>query len=104
MSVTPVNATGWTELMDGNMVGAVYTMFDTAFGSMGIVVVILFFVYQAMLFTKTRNLSLCFITGIIFASLYATNVVFVEQVSVGIIFLLLVFELGAILYMLLFVK
>ena len=103
MATAPVNVTGWSELIDGNMVGAVYTMFDTAFGGMGIVVVILFFVYQVMLFTKTRNLSLCFITGIIFASLYATSM-FVEQVSVGIIFLLLVFELGAILYMLLFAK
>ena len=103
MATAPVNATGWSELIDGNMVGAVYNMFDTAFGGMGIVVVILFFVYQVMLFTKTRNLSLCFITGSIFASLYATSM-FVEQVSVGIIFLLLVFELGAILYMLLFAK
>jgi len=103
MAVVGTNATGWTELMDGNMIGAVYTMFDTAFGGMGIVVVILFFVYQAMLFSKTRNLALCFITGIIFASLYATSAL-VEQFSVGIIFLLLVFELGAILYMLLFAK
>ena len=103
MAATPVNATGWAELMDGNMISAVYTMFDTAFGSMGIVVVILFFVYQLMLYSKTRNLALCFITGIIFASLYATSI-YVEQVSVGLIFLILVFELGAILYMLLFAK
>ena len=103
MSITPVNATGWNELMDGNMVSAVYTMFDTAFGGMGIVVVILFFVYQLMLYMKTKNITLMWIIGIIFASLYATSS-FVEVFSVQIIFLLLVFELAGILYLLLFAK
>ncbi len=99
----PVNTTGWTELMDGNMIAAVYTMFDTAFGGMGMVVVILFFVYQLMLYMKTKNLTLMWTIGIIFASLYATSQ-FVEPFSVQIIFLLLVFELGGILYLLLFAK
>ncbi|MDD3267607.1 MAG: hypothetical protein PHC75_10565 [Burkholderiales bacterium] len=93
-----VNATGWNELMDANLVGAAYTMFDTAFGSMGIVVVILFFLYQFMLYMKTQNLVLCFIMGVIFTSLYATSLL-VEQVSVGLMFVLLVFELAAIMYM-----
>jgi len=99
----PVNATGWSELMDGNMISAVYTMFDTAFGSMGLVVVILFFVYQIMLYSKTKNLTLMWIVGIMFASLYALSA-FVEPLSVQIIFLILVFELAGILYMLLFNK
>ncbi len=103
MANIPVNATGWNELMDGNMVSAVYTMFDTAFGGMGIVVVILFFVYQLMLYMKTKNITLMWIIGIIFASLYATSS-FVEVFSVQIIFLLLVFELAGILYLLLFAK
>ena len=99
----PVNTTGWNELMDGNMISAVYTMFDTAFGGMGIVVVILFFVYQVMLYAKTKNLTLMWIVGIMFASLHAASS-FVEQFSVQIIFLLLVFELAGILYMLFFSK
>jgi len=103
MANIPVNATGWNELMDGNMISAVYTMFDTAFGGMGIVVVILFFVYQLMLYMKTKNITLMWIIGIIFASLYATSS-FVEVFSVQIIFLLLVFELAGILYLLLFAK
>lgn len=103
MANLPVNATGWSELMDGNMISAVYTMFDTAFGGMGIVVVILFFVYQMMLYMKTKNITLMWIIGIIFASLYATSS-FVEVFSVQIIFLLLVFELAGILYLLLFAK
>jgi hypothetical protein len=94
----PVNATGWNELMDGNMIGAVYTMFDTAFGNMGIIVVILFFVYQFMLYMKTGNVTLMWVTGIIFASMYATSS-FVEPVSVQIIFLLLVLEFAAVLFL-----
>lgn len=97
----PTNATGWNQLMNGSMINAVYTMFDTAFGGMGIVVVILFVVYQMMLYQKTRNLTLMWIIGIFFASLYATSQ-FVEPLSVQIIFLLLVFELGGMLYMWLF--
>ena len=97
----PVNATGWSELMDGNMISAVYTMFDTSFGSMGLVVVILFVVYQIMLYQKTQNLTLMWFIGILFASLYAASQ-FVEPFSVQIIFLLLVFELAGMLYLWLF--
>ena len=102
-----VNATGWAELMDGNMIKASYTMYDQAFGAVtggpfvdgGWVIIILFVVYQFMLLMKTRNLTLSWVTGIIFASLYATSV-FVKAISVQIIFVILVFELAAILYML----
>lgn len=99
----PTNTTGWSNLIDGHMLTAVYTMFDTAFGNMGIVVVMLFFVYQVMLFAKTQNLSLMWVMGIIFASLYGLSS-FVESTSVQIMFLLLVFELAGILYLLLFKK
>jgi len=99
----PINTTGWNELMDGHMILAVYTMFDTAFGNMGIIVVILFFLYQFMLYMKTQNLTLMWIIGIMFTSLYASTAV-VEQFSVQIMFLLLVFELAGILYLYLFIK
>lgn len=104
-----VNATGWSELMDGKMIKAVYTMYDQAFGAVtggpfvdgGWVVIILFVVYQFMLLLKTRNLTISWITGIIFASLYATSI-FVKAISIQIIFVILVFELAGILYMLIF--
>ena len=99
----PVNATGWTDLINGNMIAAVYNMFDTAFGSMGIVVVLLFIVYQIMLYQKTKNLTLMWIIGIIFASLYV-RCIYVEQFSVKIIFFMLVVELAGILYMTFFSK
>lgn len=103
MANAPVNATGWSELMDGNMVHAVYTMFDTAFGGMGIVIILLFFVYQLMLYWKTRNLTLMWIIGILFVALYSISSIY-EPFAMRIIFLILVLELGGILYLVLFAK
>lgn len=93
------NSTGWVELWDGDLIGAAYTMYNTAWS--GWVVAILFFVYQFMLYLKTRNLTLAWVTGIFFTSLYALSV-FVEPISIQVIFLLLVFELAGILYLLIF--
>jgi len=92
------NATGWTELYRGDLVSAVFTLFDTAL--LGWMVAILFFVYQFMLYLKTRNATICFVTGLMFVSLYATSI-FVKSASVHIMFLILVFELAGILYALL---
>ena len=93
------NVTGWSELMDGDMIGSVYSMYNTAL--IGWPVFILFITFQFMLYLKTRNLNLCWVTGMFFASLYAVSA-FVEAVSIQFMFLLLVLELGGILYMLLF--
>lgn len=89
------NATGWTQLFDGQLISAAFTMYDAAFA--GWVVAILFFVYQFMLILKTRNLTVAWITGLFFASLYAVST-FVKAVSVQFIFILLVFELAGIIY------
>lgn len=91
--------TGWEELMNGNMITAVYKMFDMSFGNMGLIMVVLFLVFQTMLYAKTRNLSIMFVTGIFFASLYALSA-FVEPFSVQIIFFILVLELAGIILML----
>jgi len=92
------NATGWNELYNGQLIAAAFTMFDTAFA--GWTVVILFVLYQFMLILKTRNMTLAWTTGIMFASLFAVSQ-FVKPISVQVIFIILVFELGAILYLLL---
>ncbi len=94
----PENATGWYELYNNaNIINAVFTMYDTAF--VGWIVAILFFVYQFMLILKTRNLTLSWITGVIFVSLYMTSE-FVKVLSAQIIFVILVLELAGILYLL----
>ena len=95
------NVVGWDNLTSGHMITAVFSMYDTAL--MGWTVAILFFVYQVVLLIKTRNITLAWVTGIIFASIYASTKVldFVKPISVQVIFVLLVFELEGILYMLL---
>ena len=98
MTNLPQNATGWSELMDGQMISAVYTMFNEAFLGNGIIIVILFLVYQFMLYQKTQNVTLMWITGIMFASLYAIST-FVEPFSVQILFFILVLELAAIFFL-----
>ena len=87
---------GWQELFDGHLISAAYVMYDAALVHW--TVGILFFIYQIMLFYKTRNLTLCWVTGLFFAALYATST-FVTVASVQIIFVLLVFELAGILYL-----
>jgi len=91
------NTTGWTQLMNTDLIGAVFIMYDTAF--VGWVVALLFLVYQFMLILKTRNLTLSWVTGLFFASLYAVSV-FVKPISIQVIFVLLAFELAGILYLL----
>lgn len=91
----PVNATGWNELFSGHLVTAAFTMYDTAF--MGWTIAVLFIVYQFMLYLKTRNATISWITGLIFVSLYITSTIMKAQ-SARIIFLILVLELAGILY------
>lgn len=98
-----MTATPWDLLMNGSMIEAVYTMFDTAFGSMGIIVVILFFTYEFMLYTKTQSLQTCFLMGLIFVSLYAVSP-FVEPFSKWIMFMMMAILGASILYMTLFSK
>jgi hypothetical protein len=97
-------ACGWNELFDGNIVTAAYVMYDTAF--VGWTVAILFFVYQFILLLKTRNLTLSWVTGVLFAGMYvstklmdATGNPILKPISAQVIFALLVIELGAIIYM-----
>ena len=90
---------GWAELFNGNLIGAAYAMYDAAF--LNWTVAILFFIYQFMLMLKTRNLTLSWTTGLFFAALYAVSS-FVKPISIQAIFVLLVLELGGILYLIIF--
>lgn len=95
----PVNATGWTQLFNADLIGAAYTVYNTGVGTY--FVFILFAVFQAMLYLKTRNLTLGWVTGVLFLALYAGSV-FVEPLAFQFIFILLVLELGGILFVWLF--
>ena len=100
----PVNATGWPELFDGHIVTAAFVMYDAALA--GWTVAILFIVYQFMLWMKTRNMTIMWITGAMFAGMFVTAQILdatgnpiLKPISIQVIFAILVFELGAILYM-----
>ena len=97
MTFYGTNASGWSNLMDGNMFTAVMTMYDANFVNW--TVALLFLVYQFMLFMKTRNPTLSWVTGLFFVSLYGASV-YVKKISIQIMFVMLVFELAIILYVL----
>lgn len=103
MNPYAANATGWNELLDGKIVQAVYNAYNIPLGSIGIPVLVLFFVYQIMLYAKTRNVALTWLTGVLFVSMYGLSI-YVESLSLQLMFFLLVIELAGILYMALFNK
>lgn len=97
MAIGP-NVTGWSELMNADVVGASFTMFDTALA--GLLVAFLFLIFHIMLWYKTNNLGLCFVTSMIFVGVFFTSGLnnIVHPASYGIIFVVIAFELGGILY------
>ena len=99
--VDPVNATGWSNLINGKLVEASYELYNSAPFLGGWAVAILFMVFQFMLYIKTRNLIMMWVTGIFFASMYLTSV-FVVDFSRNIIVSILILELTGILYYIFF--
>ncbi len=91
------NATGWNELVQGNIFLAVYTMWDLATAHW--IVAILFIVYEMMLLIKTRNLTIAWVSGFFFAVMFATSTFVDKATSLQIIFVILAFELAGILYL-----
>lgn len=94
-----MNATGWNELYQGQLASAVYTMYESYFA--GWLVVILFLTFQTMLYIKTQNINLCWLTGLFFVALFiGANVI--KALSIQLIGLILVLELAGILYFVFF--
>lgn len=98
MANTPVNATGWAELMDGKMVNAVYRMFDASLGGIGLFVLFMFILYQFILFQKTGNVTLMWVTGVFFVAMMATTQ-FIPSMTLNILFTILLLEFAAIFYL-----
>jgi len=101
MVYLPVNATGWSELMDGSIILAAFTMFDTAF--FGWTITLLFFTHQIILYMKARNLTLNFVMGAFFLSMYlgaaaVSTFPVLKQSAINVMFLLLVVQLASILW------
>jgi hypothetical protein len=96
--VTPINATGWSQLIDGDMIGAAYITYNTVFGGGGWVILILFFVFQFMLFIKTKSLELSIITSLFFLAAFGFSAAMSPD-KIYIIIFFLALELGGIFYM-----
>lgn len=85
---------GWTQLLDANLIGASFTMYDSAW--FGYTVAILYFVYMILLWYKTESPVLGFITGILFLGLYITTS-FVKTSTIWVMVAILAVQLGGIL-------
>lgn len=67
MTVEPINATGWINLTDGHPIAAATTMFNTAFS--GYFIVMLFFIFEMLLYYKTKSFTMCWVTSSFFTAL-----------------------------------
>ena len=98
------NVTGWNSLYNGNMFQAVFSLYDAALS--GWTITILFLVFQLLIYVKTKNVTMMWITGLFFAGMYATSTFITTYLNqtqgVMIIFMLLILELAGILYYIFF--
>jgi hypothetical protein len=93
----PVNATGWDQLMAGSPVQAAFYMFNTALA--GWVIILLFFVFQFMLYAKMRNATTNLITGLFFTALYLGGKLGAQTTAgMATMSILLALEIGGVLY------
>lgn len=93
------NVTGYSELISGDIFGAVYTLYNATLA--GWLVAILFLVFQVLLYIKSRNFVMMWVTGLFFAGMYGISTI-VTQSSVVFIFAILILELAGIIYYLFF--
>lgn len=102
LSVLLENATGWSELVDANPVGAVYTMFNGTEAWNGWFVFLLFAIYTFMLYQKTQSPVLVFTIGALFAGIYVATEYIVFEAK-WIIFMILAVAMAAV-FMFTFIK
>ena len=101
-NITGGEVCGWSELLSGNLVKAVYVMYDAAL--LGWFIAILFFLFQAGLYMKTRNSNIVWVTGILFLSLFIRIGNYVIPIALGTMALILLFELAGVMYFIIFKK
>ena len=100
-NITAGEVCGWSELLSGNLVNAVYVMYDAAL--LGWFIAILFFLFQAGLYMKTRNPNIVWITGVLFLSLFIRQN-YIALTSLSFMALILLLELAGIMYFVIYKK
>jgi len=68
MVYTGTNATGWGLLLNGSLVKASFTLFNTTMG--GWFIILIFFTYQAMLWMKLQSPATNLLTGLLYMGVY----------------------------------
>jgi hypothetical protein len=92
-------ACGWEQLLAAQPIQAAFIVFDTAF--VGWTIIILFFIFQFMLYMKLRNVTTNLIIGLFFASLYLTHKLGpTTNAGMATMAILLALEIGGVLYFL----
>ena len=59
------NATGYNDLLSTNITYAVYFSYENALGNYGLLIPIIFVIFQFMLLSKTRSVTLGLITSLL---------------------------------------
>jgi hypothetical protein len=99
-----MTVTGWTELISGDIFGAIMALFESYYGDWFIT--ILFIIFKIMVWFSTSsggsgNLTLGLMISLIFLGVFYSTI---NPVVVGTVVALTVVELGAVLYSLIFKK
>lgn len=90
---------GYLELLAGDIIGAVVILFESYYGDWFIT--LLFLSFKIMLWFTSRSPMLGFVMSLIFISVFYTTI---NPLVLGTVVAFAVFELGAILYSLIFKK
>ncbi len=94
------NSTGWIELFNGHPVDAAWAVYTGTIGT-GIIVGVLFLVFQALVVMKTRNYTYAVTLGLIFLALSGGfQLAFGSIVApiTNVIAIIMIFEIGGMFY------
>jgi len=95
----PINSTGWTQLFNGDLIGAATVLYSAAL--YGWAFTILYFVFQIMLFIKNKNASIMFVMDCIFWGAFITIPGFASVFNINAIYVMIfktVLTVGAVLF------
>jgi len=91
----------YNKLLEGKIIEAAWVAFDVPLA--GWTIALLFFVFQIMLFVKTRNMTISYTLGLIFVAVFG-SLGYIRYESLSVMFVLLILQLSGIGIMWLFKK
>lgn len=94
-----MNVSGWNNLTQGKLVEATYNIFNASVS--GNFLLIMYVIFTATLLIKTKNVTLPFVIGLIFVSMF---IAYFRTTTTGVSIMIgiLVFELAGVLYQIFF--